>query len=132
MVFEVLLSCAFAAFAVSSILLKSEVRNCRQIALRRKIEPCPSAKQLSDFLDLGTNEKVSARYFYEVPIIRLLFRIALILTVSVLLISAIGILTLPTIDMTAEVPKWATRGIYFSVVVSLVSSLACGVIATTK
>lgn len=129
MAIDIIISCCVAVYAVINIVFKQEIRKVREVALSRSITPCPTAARLYEFLAAGTNRRVAARYFYEAHAVHVLFWIALILATLVLSISAIVTVNANVSAGAYDVPEWMMRGIYFAVVMSLSSSLACAVIA---
>ncbi len=129
MTVELIISCSVAVLAVVYIIFKRDVRNVREIALSRKVAPCEQATVLRDLLEPGKNRTIAARYFYEAPAVRAFFWMALLSASLVLLGSGVSAFIVPMEDGAYVVPEWATRGLHFAVVISLISSLAAGVLA---
>jgi len=129
MTVELIISCSLAVLAVVYIIFQKDVRNVREIALSRKVAPCQDAKVLRDLLVPGKNRTIAARYFYEAQAVRVFFWMALLFASLVLLGSVVSAFIVPMKDGAYVVPEWATRGLHFAVVMSLISSLASGVLA---
>ena len=104
MTVELIISCSVAVLAVAYIIFQRDVRNVRKIALLRKVAPCQGAKVLRDLLEPGKNRTIAARYFYEVPVVRAFFWMALLFALLVLLGSAVSAFIVPMKDGAYVVP----------------------------
>ena len=129
MTIEIMIACCAAAYAAANTLFRKEVRSAGSIALGRQIAADPSQKVLGDFLGAGNNHSAARRYFYEAGFIKLLFFLTLALAALVLLSLLVitGFAELgPTGFNLSETPR---RVMYFSIVLSAVSSFGCSLLA---
>lgn len=132
MTIEVIIVCCAALYATGSLLWRKQVRNATQIALQRKITVSSSFTKLRDFLQAGSNRTVTGRYFYELPVIKVLFRISVSFSMLVFLAS-VAITSMLKIGQNGyDVPEFIPRVMYFSVVLSIASSFGCSILAGRK
>ena len=129
MTIEIIIACCAALYAAANLLWRKEVRNATQIALQRKITASSSFSKLKDFLHAGSNRRVTGRYFYELPMIKVFYFISVFFSTLVFLASVIITGMLGIGEQGYQVPPLISRVMYFSVVLSIASSYGCTILA---
>ncbi len=130
MAIEIIIACCAALYATGNLLWRKEVKDAVQIAGHRPITVSSEFSKLKDFLDAGSNRKITRRYFYEVPIIKIFYVISVFFSILVLIASAIITGTAGISEQGYQVPPFVARAMYFAVVLSIASSFGCNILAS--
>ena len=114
--------------AASQLIFKKEVRKAKHLSLKVEISSSSSYTRLEHFLDKSENKVACKRFYYEVPIIILLFRLSMLLCILSFM-SSIALLLKDIVGITASLSSILEKGLYVCVVVSCFSAFGCSYIA---
>lgn len=126
----IVISSVGALVAASQLLFKKEVRKAKHLSLKVEISSSNSHTRLEHFLGESQNKVACKRFYYEVPIITLLFRLSMLLCILSYVIS-IALLFKDNLGVVASSSSVLEKSLHVCVVVSCFSAFGCAFIAGT-